>query len=690
MIEKIKQFRTPIIAFFVALFLSGNLQEFYNADTQATPFAGSMLSGFPAIFMRFGKLQAAYTDASVGVIGLAFLITTYFLYKQLDTKIKESSYRFFNYAITFFFAVIITIGQAFAIDDSWSLYTSIGEGRFLFLIRLIGFSLLIYPIIRIIDRIVSDKKYLNIKTTNWKPSLMRLFLLIMAPKLLILAIFYPGNLDFNSQYSLMEYYSINASGVDRTAFNSGNPWFTVELIGRLNDLGRTFADGSFGIFLYGLLQTVIISFAFALIVKKLIDWKLPKWLIFGTLATFALSPMWLMIPARIVRDVTYAGIVAIWYYYFVDVINKRSLSLNRGILMLVLSVLLILFRSNAALLVLPGIVIVLGYVFSNYVQKVSKVALSAIILIPVILLTITAMSSNTFQSRVINRYPNIAIQQIARTFAYHSDEISPKIAEDMQPIIDVEKAPTVYNSNVGDSAFYEMKQSQFRENFGDKAGQVFWGDYLSLMNKYPSDFAQAFIGLNYLYYYPFQTKTAGEDPFTMFSIVDNPNNVWGYRQGLFDKLEYKYAAPLDLRMNIGNAMWLLNSMPPISFLTNSGLYGLAIVLLFFLAVAKKRMDLILAGAPLFLIFLMNLNAPVNGLTRYILPLLSTLPLYLGFMMYRLSDDNSQINPQKLATGTNEPIRVKIPNNAKKVANHEITNSETTSVRSRTDRFGDGK
>lgn len=671
-IDKLKQYKNYFLAILVSLFLSGNLQEFYQADPSSTPFTGTMLSGFPAVFMRFGKLQAAYSDASVGWIGLALLLATLFLYRQLDIKVKTSNYQLFNYAISLFFALILTIGQAFAIDNSWSIYADDGQGRFLFVIRLIGFLILIYPIVRIIDQLISDKNFINQSPSNFKLSFIKIFMIILAPKLLFLAIFYPGNLDFNSQYSLMEYYSISASGNERMPFNSGNPAFTVQLIGRLNDIGRFFGSGSFGIFLYGLIQTLILCLAFALIVRQLVKWQSPKWMVYLTLVIFTISPIWLMMSTRIVRDVIYAGIVAIWYYYFIDLISKRSLNLRNGLLILALSLLLILFRSNSAILVLPGILIILFYVFTSYVKKIPKKYLVAIITVPVLLLSVVAFSSRTFQSRVINRYPNVAIQQIARTFAFHSNQVDPKIADDLEPIVDIDKAPTLYNSNIGDSIFYEMKQRDFKKQFGDQAGNVFWGDYFALMREYPYEFAQAFFGLNYLYYYPFQTKTTGEDPYTMFSIVDQPNGVWSYRQGLFDKLEYRYAFPLEVRMQVGNAMWLINTMPPISFLTNAGLYGMLAILLFGLAIVKRKLDLTLAGIPVILIFLMNLNAPVNGLIRYVLPLLAILPLYLGFMSYRLSSE---------AVSVATPIKIKLP---KKLVN----DNHTVSKQSRKDRYQD--
>lgn len=669
-IDKLKQSKNYILATLVALFLSGNLQEFYRANPSSTPFSGTMLSGFPAVFMRFGKLQAAYSDASVGWIGLVLLITTLFLYRQLDAKVKPSNYRLFNYAITLFFALIVTIGQAFAIDNSWSIYSDTGQGNFLFVIRLIGSTILIYPIVRIIDQLISDKNFINLQRLNWWPSFLKVFMIIFTPKLLLLAIFYPGNLDFNSQYSLMEYYSISANGNDRAAFNSGNPTLTVQLIGRLSDIGRFFGSGSFGIFLYGLIQTIVLCLAFTLIVRQLIKWQSPKWMVYLTLTIFTISPIWLMMSTRIVRDVIYAGIVAIWYYHFINLISKRTLNLKNGLLILGLSLLLILFRSNSAILVLPGILIILFYLFTSYAKKIPKKYLAAIIAVPVVLLTVVTFSSQTFQSRVINRYPNLAIQQIARSLAYHSDQIDPKIAEDLETIVDIEKAPTLYNSNIGDSVFYEMRQSDFKKQFGDQAGNVFWSDYFSLMRAYPYEFTQAFFGLNYLYYYPFQTKTAGEDPYTMFSIVDQPNGVWSYRQGLFNKLEYRYALPLEVRMQVGNAMWLINTMPPISFLSNAGLYGMLTILLFSLAIVKRKLDLTLAGIPVILIFLMNLNAPVNGLIRYVLPLLAILPLYLGFISYRLSNE----------TATVAPINIKLP---KRLVNQ---NNNRTSTTSRKDRY----
>lgn len=669
-IDKLKQSKNYILATLVALFLSGNLQEFYRANPSSTPFSGTMLSGFPAVFMRFGKLQAAYSDASVGWIGLALLIATLFLYRQLDAKVKPSNYRLFNYAITLFFALIVTIGQAFAIDNSWSIYSDTGQGNFLFVIRLIGSTILIYPIVRIIDQLISDKNFINLQRLNWRPSFLKVFMIIFTPKLLLLAIFYPGNLDFNSQYSLMEYYSISANGNDRAAFNSGNPTLTVQLIGRLSDIGRFFGSGSFGIFLYGLIQTIVLCLAFTLIVRQLIKWQSPKWMVYLTLTIFTISPIWLMMSTRIVRDVIYAGIVAIWYYHFINLISKRTLNLKNGLLILTLSLLLILFRSNSAILVLPGILIILFYLFTSYAKKIPKKYLAAIIAVPVVLLTVVTFSSQTFQSRVINRYPNLAIQQIARSFAYHSDQIDPIIAEDLETIVDIEKAPTLYNSNIGDSVFYEMRQSDFKKQFGDQAGNVFWNDYFSLMRTYPYEFTQAFFGLNYLYYYPFQTKTAGEDPYTMFSIVDQPNGVWSYRQGLFNKLEYRYALPLEVRMQVGNAMWLINTMPPISFLSNAGLYGMLTILLFSLAIVKRKLDLTLAGIPVILIFLMNLNAPVNGLIRYVLPLLAILPLYLGFISYRLSNE----------TATVAPINIKLP---KRLVNQ---NNNRTSTTSRKDRY----
>lgn len=586
------------------------------------------------VFESQSILPAYLNLYSLILLILLFAASLFLSFKsnQIEYSKKNNYYIFFSAILI---GLITALGQGYSINQSWSVYFSNFTGLIMLLIRGIGFSLLTFPILKISLKILIDKRYLNIKDLNWRPSIFKLFLLVFLPKLLAMLIFFPGNLDYNSQNSLMEYYSLNGQGEAVDSFSSGNPWLAVKYIGFFSEIGNFLGNSNLGFILMALVQTVLFSLAFALILYQLIRWRSPKWLTIGILVIYSIAPVWLMASVYLIKDVTYFGLLAIWYIIFIRVVDRHLLSIISASGFTFLSALLILFRTSSAFIILPGFLIILWYLSRGLRTRFKGGAISVIIGIPVLIMLLLTFGSKNFQAEFFNKYPNIAIQQIARTFANNQQEINPQIASDLKPIVNLQTADKLYQARIVDPILTETDHKAFNQQFGDQANRVFWSNWRTLFRQFPADFIQAFFGLNYQYYYPLNVEKIDSSSDAVWSI-DVQSDVWQTRSQLLNKLNYHYLLSTNFRFQVSKILKAIDNFPILSWLTGGGIYGVILLFIFGYSILNRKSTLVISGIPLILIWLLNLNAPINGLVRYNLPILAILPLYLGYFSYKIN------------------------------------------------------
>lgn len=613
MIKKSFKLKYLIPSFFVALFLSINLTTFFNQEE------------FLALF---------FNSQSIFLFIVLFLVTFFLYFKSSQFKFskKKNIYIIFSAILI---GLITTLGQGFAIDESWSIYFSSPVGMVVFLLKWLGFSSIIYDILRIIIKILTDKKYLKVKALKWQPSILKLFLIVFLPKLLPIIFFFPGNLDVNSQNSLMEYYSLNNLGESVNGYSSGNPWLAVNFYGIFNDIGNLFGNSNIGYLLIALVQTALFSFAFALIVYQLIRWKLPKWLPISMLIIYSIAPVWLVTSVYLIKDVIYFGLLAVWYIIFIRLVDRHLLSIFSATGFALLSVLLILFRTSSVFIVLPGFLIIIWFLAKGFRTRFSASSIFVVVGLPILTILFLVLNSSNFQKQIFNRYPNFAIQQIARTFANDQDQINPKIKDDLRSIVDADTANEKYQARIADPILANVDQKAFDSKFEGQSKQTFWSEWWTLLKQFPAEFAQGFFGLNYQYYYPLTVNRTDSSGDAVWS-VDVQSNVYQNREQLLKKLNYHYLFPTELRYKISTVLKNIDNFPLINWITNGGFYGLLLLFLFGYSILNKKKTLIVSGIPLVLIWLLNLNAPVNGLLRYNLPILAIFPLYLGYFTYKIN------------------------------------------------------
>ena len=494
MIRKYLKFKYILPSFLVALFLSIDLESFFNQEI----------------------LEKAFETMHTPLLFLVLFVVTLFLYfqsSQLHFSKKNNAWNIIS-AITI--GLALTLGQGFAIDDSWSIYYSSTTGWVVFLLKWLGFASITYDILRLILRALYDKSFLKIKPLNWKPKLYQLFLIIFIPKLIAIIFFLPN--------AVIHYEG--GSG----PYNFGDLF-----------------HGWIIYLLMAILQASLFSIFFTLTVGQLIRWKVPKWLSIGVLITYSIAPIWLIASYDFTAEFLFFSILAILYFIFVHLINLRR-------------------KGSVAALFLIGLLMTVGYV---------------------------ALRTESLYEY---KYPNIAVQQIHRTYIKKSDSINPKIKNDLDlAFYSVNKAEEHFDSNyVTESLKYD-----FEESLGRNPHRVFWSDWLALFKKYPLEYAQGFFGLNYQYYYPLNVDRNYYSK-NQISMADN----------------------------------YFNKIPVLNWLTNVGFYSLLLLFLFGYSVINKKGQLIVAGIPLVIIWIFCLNSPVNGFLLYSFPILAILPLYLGYFVYK--------------------------------------------------------
>lgn len=563
-------------------------------------FAGLLLiiwKVFPLIFQPRNKIFS-FLAIIVCVIFSAVCVTARFFEAEysIEDYIATSSLAIPKLALVFvgglftFFAVIQIIGS----------------------LRTISFQ---FPIP---DRIRRFTDFMFCRKTFIKT--LAVLAVIWFPQVLIR---YPGAITKDAKRSLLQYWGINP-------FTTQHPVLYTVFLGKIMDFGNAVGHPAFGLYLFVLIQTVILLFVLAYVLYTMNRFQFPRWLLLLSLIFFAFAPIFVTISTTVVVDGFYSTfflllLTELAYYLYA---HKEFVRSWQHYLLTAIAMFGLNFRHNG---LYTGLAILILAVFMEiffHIKKETKIRYS-ILFLAVLLISFwggKTLSDNLFQQYDAKKYStrvmlSLPIQQVSRCFAEYGNKIDPEIQDAVGKVLnlDAEDYKTIYDPRTFDAVKHSFNLKASSEDI--RGFLQAWG---KLFKKYPVTCILATLNQNY---YLFSSQVVNQFYYRPFDVLmDTPGCT-------IDELTKKEALPNGPNRLLGQFYYLFAYIPGLGLLISQGFTDLMLIIISLYALAEKRGKLLFLCVPLLLTLAIVFVGPmVLRQARYTYPIMYSLPLLFGLFL----------------------------------------------------------
>lgn len=487
-----------------------------------------------------------------------------------------------------------------------------------------GITTIIYLLVKILYRQLDQLKLSAVKQESSDSAacwLNRHFFFVSAVTLLLswtilLLPFLPGSVPHDGRFQLIQYF-------DLRQLNLHHPYISTLIIGFVYNIGKILTESNNGATLfYVAVQSFVGALVFATVcnyIRKKTSRFVPALLALGF---FALSPMWWSYVQTVAKD-TFHFLAVVWFVLcFVKMLLGDA---NRcSFVELFISGMLIhVFRNDGRFVVLAALIIFILF-FRQYRKQLCIVTLASALFIGVTGYIIP----DRLGLKVLNPFEaySIPLQQIARCVWLHEDEFTQEEKDIINAIVQYKDLGRRYNPQISDYV-----KNKYRGNITHGKRQKFQQLWWDKFKKYPLDYVVAALNHVFGYINPFY-----------FNLQMGRLQLYNKPPLFKEDADIDYSAYVfssQTRRNASAIAGLWEKLPLLSFIVNPAFYTwIGIILIG--ALCRKKLWRIL---PVFVIptlsVLICCISPVNGLLRYTLSIMASIPLYIFITIYSIAREN---------------------------------------------------
>ncbi len=459
-----------------------------------------------------------------------------------------------------------------------------------------------------------DKYRANYGKSDKKSRFVQNWILMMALNIPVLLGTFPGFFVYDAQDELNE--------VLTRTFTTHHPLLHVLLLGGTIALAHKITGSwNAGIFLYILLQMMVITAIFAYVTDYLYQKKLGKTGNLITCLYYGLFPTIVMFTLCSSKDGLFGAfllLLTVFLFQMVEDLEGFLSSRVKVVLFISSAVLMPLFRHNGFYAYLVFVPFALFYF-----RKKIKSFVTPMLLIPVALyLIISGLFSGILSSEGTHHQEmlTVPIMQMARVYTYEPDIMTQEEKELLTSYIPEENLK-LYTPRVSD-----MVKIGFDNELYEKDSKSFWKLWKSLLVRKPMTYLNAWFLTSYGYWYPAAVMNVYQGN-TVFTFTYEDSSYFGYeveapghRASLIPALDslYRY-------LSIGSFQ---QDAPVLALLFKPGCILLIYMFVLFYRLSRKSFSGVLPFMPMILTFLTVLLGPTY-LVRYVVYLWTSLPLLLA-------------------------------------------------------------
>lgn len=541
-------------------------------------------------------------------ITLIILFLIFLFYKKLPIKkLKRSE---INTAIILgvFFSLLYVVGRVVNayIDNGYvdiirEIFSIISLFHFISLVPFF-ISLIIYIFAWSIP-LESNTNVIVFK--NKKRLFLISFMVIVIGWLPYFLTLYPGPLSPDSISQFKQVLSGFAT------LNDHHPILHTVFISIPYNLGYSiFGTFNAGVAFVSVTQIIIMALIFSKVVCFLNERHLPKKVIIGVLAFYAISPIFGYYSVAIWKDVIFGGLFVLFTLQIISLVEKRNLLTKKDFInFAIISVLLIFFRNNTIYIYM----ILFPFAILTFKKLKFKMALTFILVIffyffvkgPVFDVLNIKKSASA-------EYIAMPLQMIGR-MTYKDVEFTKTEKNLIDSLMLIEDMKYAYNPRIADGIKFSNK---FNLSSFDENKLEYFKLWLKLVYKHPKIASEAYMISTLGYWYP-------NISFWKVSNITFENDLGAYIEPKAPKVIQNYVK------NVESA-----ELPILGMQWSIGLCFWGILLSAFVCKFKKEKQYLLAYIPILGLWLsLIIASPIFGEFRYTFGAFTTLPILalLGFM-----------------------------------------------------------
>ncbi len=542
----------------------------------------------------------------VWLLGTVFF---YFMKDRVECKKNTSIY------LASFFSLCLVFGRSYYETDSsaYVLGSAVNFVKSVFVFA--GYFCLIYALLAFLFVYFKNTSFTDDKSHFFsKYAFLKSFIILSIVYGIVILISYPGTLCWDVIGQIEQV-------TKGTGYSTHHPIAHTLLVGGLTQLGKT-AFGSYevGLFLYMLVQMVMLNLALSLTVSVLAKRGLKKGYLVTLLTLYCITPLYTNIVSVAIKDVPYCAFVIGYVVLFTELLEKPEKISNKkfscGFVLVQIGV--ILSRNNGLPLVLLSGILAFIYFYKKYNLKekilylLSGFALSIAIakLVVFVLMQVTNATEGSSAEML-----SIPFQQTARYLQLYQDEIDIEEKEAIEAVLgDVSVVAAKYNPEISDDV-----KALFVKEATTKDIVNYMGAWAKGFLKHPGVYFEAFFIHVHGWFTPVATNAIRYE--TTYTEIAQEGLFNGAQKGLI--FLYRFA----------------NRIPFLGLLENIGAYVWGLFFFIFYAKKNKENGLVFASLPLVISLLVCMASPCFiSHPRYGMPIICTLPFLYGFMLSKTKEE----------------------------------------------------
>ena len=516
------------------------------------------------------------------------------------------------------FTLCMLIGYSFYRAGTAILMVSSFINIIVNILKFIGFYSLIKNCLYKLYYLFTKYKFKNVtgkllNKMNEHPFIFSLIVLSIVYSIYVI-VFYPGVINPDNANQIKEVLGMHTRYLDsiivineNVTLTNFNPIIHTLLLGNLFKIGYVMGNVNFGLFLYTLVQVIIVVLTLSYSIYFLHKEKVRNRYLLVMLGAYIFIPFFPFYAITAVKDTLFSMAVLLYTIKLYQFIKYEN-TFKSNLLLLVIMLLVILLRNNGIYLLL------LSFPFAFFVKKSLRKS--------VVVMTIIVLLMNTAYGKILTalEIPNTSIremlsipfQQTARYVKYYSDEVTEEERAAIDKILTYDTLAERYDPRLSDQVKNEYNRYATNEDLKDYF--IVWG---KMLFKKPMTYINATVANTYGYFYT--------DSYRWYIYNDLnpilPSEGFDYH---FNNLNISRL----LMRAYGNGF---KELPVLKLLVNCGMYTWAYVFLLFVLLLTKKRDLIVILLPAFASILIIIAGPANTYFRYVVHYAITLPLIVGLV-----------------------------------------------------------
>lgn len=438
--------------------------------------------------------------------------------------------------------------------------------------------------------------------------------------------FYPGTVCWDLGEMVAQFFG-------KYEVDTWHPVFTTWLIGGCVWLGRLLGSDNLGAMLFTLLQTALLSYALSrsVVFLRRLGMKRAIWL--SALAFFAVTPLWGGYAQFISKDTLYTAALLLFTLEVLELFalrEERAKEIPRRLSagLFLWGLLSCLLRSNGLYVVLPTAVLAVIFGARGMNRAAPGAALAAAVA-GALLFSNALLPALGVRDETASGLYSVCFQQSARVLRDHGNEVTAEEYAEIDRVLEADRLPELYEPWISDPVKFTFRQYGQGAEVEKPALARYRKTWLSMMQKYPLTYAEAFFAGN-VSYYAFTPKLEGQ---TYNDQAGNRLVFETYELGDSRGYDPRFLDTTQLS-SLDGARRLLAAfargwryLPLVSLLYACATYTWLLVGAGLSLARQRRWRMLVCFVPALLSLGVCLLSPVNDYFRYFLPIVAmTFPL----------------------------------------------------------------